>query len=260
MNIQWNAEGYTQNFSFVHEYGSDLISMIEGEGLSVLDLGCGNGALTHRLAQAGFDAEGLDASPELLAAAKRSCPELTFHQGDAAGFRLSKCYDAVFSNAVLHWIDQDKQNDMLCCVNQSMKPGGQFLFEMGGYGNNALIHSALEQAFARRGLSYRMPFYFPTIGQYASQLEWAGFQVRFAELFDRPTPLKGADGLYDWLKMFIRSPFEGVEPALQEAIMRETASTLRESLFREGVWYCDYVRLRCKAIKESDRSLPLKTV
>lgn len=250
MNIQWNAEDYTQNFSFVHEYGGDLISLIDGQGLSVLDLGCGNGALTSRLAQAGFQAQGLDASPELLETARRNYPELTFRQGDAADFQVPEPFDAVFSNAVLHWIDREKQDDMLRCVNRALKPGGQFVFELGGYGNNVLIHGALERAFSRRGLVYRMPFYFPTVGQYAARLERTGFKVTYASLFDRPTPLNGSDGLYDWLCMFIKTPFQGLDPAERETILRETAENLREPLFQDGVWLCDYVRLRCKAVKE----------
>lgn len=252
MNIQWNAKDYTQNFSFVHEYGSALFSLIEGQGLSVLDLGCGNGALTCKLAQAGFAVQGLDASPDLLETARRAYPELTFRQGDAVDFRVSEPFDVVFSNAVLHWIDETRQDDALRCVNRALKGGGQFVFELGGCGNNALIHGALEQAFARRDLVYRMPFYFPTIGQYTSRLERAGFKVTYATLFDRPTPLNGSDGLYDWLCMFIKTPFEGMDPAEREAILREVTENLREPLFRDGVWLCDYVRLRCKAVKESE--------
>lgn len=252
MNIQWNAKDYNQNFSFVHEYGSQLLSLIDGQGLSVLDLGCGGGALTHRLAQAGFQAQGLDASPELLETARRNYPELTFRQGDAVDFQVPVPFDVVFSNAVLHWIDREKQDAMLRCVNRALKLGGQFVFELGGYGNNALIHTALEQAFTRRGLTYRMPFYFPTVGQYSARLEEAGFQVTCALLFDRPTPLNGPDGLYDWLCMFIKTPFAGMDPEQREEILREVTGQLREPLLQEGVWMCDYVRLRCKAVKETE--------
>ncbi len=249
MNISWNAQDYTQNFSFVHEYGSDLISMIQGEHRSVLDLGCGNGALTHRLAQAGHRAEGLDASPELLELAKTTWPGLVFHLGNAVDFQAAAPFDVVFSNAVLHWIDETQQDGMLRCVNRALKPGGQFVFELGGYGNNALIHRALSAAFVRRGLAYRIPFYFPTVGQYSARLERAGFLVTYALLFDRPTPLRGPDGLYDWLRMFIQRPFQGMDPAEEESILRETVQELESALYREGVWYSDYVRLRCKAVK-----------
>ena len=252
MNIQWNAEGYTRNFSFVHEYGTDLISLIEGTGLSVLDLGCGNGSLTQRLKQEGFDAEGMDASPELLETARKSWPGLVFYQGDATDFQPPRPYDVVLSNAVLHWIDRDRQDAALQCVNRALKPDGQFVFELGGCGNNALIHRALERAFARRGLTYQLPFYFPTIGQYATRLERAGFKVASAVLFDRPTPLKGGDGLYDWLRMLIKTPFGRMEEEEKEAVLRETVEELRAPLCRGGVWYSDYVRLRCKAVKERE--------
>lgn len=252
MNIQWNAEDYTQNFSFVHEYGSQLLSLIDGRGLSVLDLGCGNGALTAKLAQAGFQVQGLDASPELLEAARRSHPKLTFRQGDAVNFQVPVPFDVVFSNAVLHWIDREKQDATLRCVNRALKPGGQFVLELGGYGNNALIHGALERTFTRRGLTYRMPFYFPTVGQYAARLEAAGFKVTDAHLFDRPTPLNGPDGLYDWLCMFIKTPFAGIDTAQRETMMQEAVESLRRTLLQDGVWFSDYVRLRCKAVKESE--------
>lgn len=207
------------------------------------------GALTHRLSQAGYTAHGLDASPELLAVARASYPELTFYQGDATDFQAPTLYDAVFSNAVFHWIEDGKQDDMLQCVNRALKPGGQFVFEFGGQGNNVLIHAALEDAFRARGLTYRMPFYFPSIGQYTPRLERAGFRVVYATLFDRPTPLQGEEGLYDWLRMFIQTPFAGLEAGEQEVILRDAVARLRERLYRDGTWYSDYVRIRCKAVK-----------
>ena len=114
MNIKWNADKYTQDFSFVHEYGNEVIGLINREeGASVLDLGCGNGALTKKLSELGFKASGLDASPELLQIARKNYPELTFYQGDATEFELPGKVDVIFSNAVLHWIAKDKQPDLL---------------------------------------------------------------------------------------------------------------------------------------------------
>jgi len=249
LNIQWDAAKYTDNFSFVYEYGSALLDLIEGERLSVLDLGCGNGALTAELAARGHDAEGIDASGELLQAARANYPELRFQQADAVNFRTDKQYDAVFSNAVFHWIDGKKQPDMLSCVFEALKPGGQFVFEFGGYGNNALIHSALRGEFEKRGLSYKLPFYFPTIGEYTSLLERTGFLVRSALLLDRPTRLKGEDGLRDWVRMFVKAPFEGLGQELAEEIIRSAAAELKSVLHHGGSWYADYVRLRCRAVK-----------
>lgn len=250
MNIEWNADKYTKDFSFVHQYGRALFELIDGEKLSVLDLGCGNGRLTRALCDLGFDTEGMDASRELLETARRTYPELNFMTGDATNFQTERRYDVVFSNAIFHWIDREKQPEMLACVHRALKPGGQFIFELGGHGNNARIHGALKRAFERRGLNYVMPFYFPTIGAYASLLERAGFLVRNAVLFDRPTELSGRDGLRDWLQMFIRTPFEGIGDDLREEITAEVVAELGPELCRGGKWYADYVRLRCKAIRE----------
>ena len=249
MNIHWDAEKYTHDFAFVHQYGSSLLDLIEGEKLSALDLGCGNGALTKELSQRGYDAEGADASGELLQVARARYPELRFTQADAVNLRMDRQYDVVFSNAVFHWIDREKQAGMIARVYDTLKPQGQFVFEFGGYGNNALIHGALGRAFARRELTYQMPFYFPTVGEYATFLERGGFLVKTALLVDRPTRLKGEDGLYEWIRMFVKAPFEGVPPDLCEEIIRLTVEELREVLYRDGTWYADYVRLRCKAVK-----------
>jgi len=249
LNIQWDAEKYTASFSFVYEYGSALLDLIEGERLSVLDLGCGNGALTAELAARGHDAEGIDASGNLLRIARADHPELRFAQADSVSFRTDRQYDVVFSNAAFHWIDREKQPDMLARVFEALKPQGQFIFEFGGYGNNALIHGALRREFEKRGLTYRLPFYFPTIGGYTSLLERSGFLVRLALLLDRPTRLKGADGLYDWVRMFVKAPFEGLDQALTEEIVRSAVAGLKSSLYHGGSWYADYVRLRCKAVK-----------
>ena len=246
MNITWDARGYTESFAFVHRYGGALLELISRDG-SALDLGCGNGALTARLAERGLRVVGMDASQEMLEVAGANHPEIAFYQGDAVDFTLAEPVDVVFSNAVLHWIDREKQPDVLKNVYRALKNGGQFVFEMGGRGNNARIHAALAEACARRALEYRMPFYFPTIGEYAALLEKAGFKVEYALMFDRPTELSGEDGLADWIRMFVRTPFEGVEG--MEEIVREAVNELCGELFHDGKWYADYVRLRMKAVK-----------
>ena len=127
MNIPWDAERYARDFSFVPQYGSALLDWIEGENLSVLDLGCGSGALTKALAERGHEAEGIDASGELLRMARARYPELRFTQADAVSFRMGKRYDVVFSNAVFHWIDRERQADMIGQVYDALKPQGQFI-------------------------------------------------------------------------------------------------------------------------------------
>lgn len=251
MNIQWDAENYTSNFSFVPQYGEAVIGLLDlGAGKTVLDLGCGSGALTEKLAQTGARVIGLDASPELLQVARKNHPQLEFVQGDARSFCLKERVDAVFSNAVLHWIGREDQPALLRCVFSALKSGGQFAFEFGGAGNNRLIHSALEKCFAQKGLLYCMPFYFPTIGEYASLLEETGFRVTDMTLFDRMTRLNGDNGLEDWMKLFLKAPFEGIAQKDREEMIHQAAGSLREELFHGGLWYADYVRIRGRAVKD----------
>ena len=245
----WNAEDYAEHFSFVPDYGRDVIKLISGENLRVLDLGCGNGALTKVLAELGHDVQGMDSSDSQLALARRTCPGIKFIKADATDFHPDEQFDVVFSNAVLHWIDEDSQPDMMLCVRDCLKKGGQFVFEMGGYSNNRLIHAELERQFKKRGFNYEMPFYFPTIGQYSSLLEGTGLMAIYAHLCSHPTLLDGDDGLVQWMKMFVRKPFEGIDESTGDKIRRDAAETLKDKLFRDGKWYADYVRLRMKAIK-----------
>lgn len=250
MNIQWDAGKYAQDFAFVPKYGEALLALLDREKANtVLDLGCGGGALTEQLVQAGYAVCGMDADASQLKLARRRCPNVRFFQGDATDFTLEAPVDAVFSNAVLHWIDRERQPDALRCISRALRAGGQFVFEMGGAGCGAQIHGALRRAFQKRGLSYHMPFYFPTVGEYTPLLEQADFRVTYATLFDRPTPLKGEQGMEGWIRMFVKVPFAAIPPMLADEIIREAVEALRPSLYQNGVWTADYVRLRCKAIK-----------
>ena len=251
MNIKWDANKYTSDFSFVHQYGNGVIDMIAADKNStVLDLGCGNGALSKTLQDKGFIVKGIDASMELLDIARNNYPDIEFIQADATDFSLPEPVDVVFSNAVFHWIDKERQVDMLKCVHNALKDNGQFVFEFGGYGNNRLIHGTLAKIFGERNYIYKMPFYFPTISEYSTLLENAGFRVIYAVLFDRPTELKGENGLKDWINMFVKSPFSIIENTEEkEMIIDKAVDNLRGELHKDGKWYADYVRIRMKAIK-----------
>lgn len=250
MNIQWDAEKYTSDFSFVAQYGNDVAALIDAPaGSSVLDLGCGSGALTNALREKGYRVIGMDGSEEQLSIARQRYPDISFLQGDATEFTLEEPVDVVFSNAVFHWIDRERQPDMLRCVHNALPKNGQFVFEMGGYRNNRIIHAALADVFQAHGYPYQIPFYFPSIGEYASLLEQAGFLVQYAFLFDRPTPLKGEDGMKDWIQMFLKTPFS-VVPTEQERmeILGQAVERMRPDLYQDGQWIADYVRLRMKCI------------
>jgi trans-aconitate methyltransferase len=197
----------------------------------------------------GYEVTGLDASAAMLEQARTSYPEIKFVQGDATNFSLETKADIVFSNAVFHWIKQEKQEAMLSCINRALNMGGELVFEMGGYQNNKLIHQALREAFEKRSLVYVFPFYFPTIAEYATLLEKEGFLVEKAHLFDRPTPLKGPNGMQEWMEMFIKSPFENIDKNTKREIIEEASNSLKGVLLGEEGWQADYVRLRMKAKK-----------
>lgn len=251
MNIQWNADKYTADFSFIHQCGESMINLIEAGGNgTLLDLGCGNGALSKTLHDKGYQVTGMDASEEMLNIARNNYPDIEFVRADATDFSLTNPVDVVFSNAVFHWIDKERQSDMLRCVYHALKENGQFIFEFGGYGNNRLIHQTLAQKFAEYNHAYKMPFYFPTIGEYAALLEQAGFLVKYAVLFDRPTKLQGENGLKDWIRMFVQTPFSVIEDGdIKETIIDTAVNDLRETLYKDGIWYADYVRIRMKTLR-----------
>ena len=251
MNINWDADKYTADFSFVHQYGNSVTELLGvDKGGRILDLGCGNGTLTKTLQNKGYLVIGMDASRELLDIAKKNYPDIEFIHGDATDFTLKEPVEGVFSNAVFHWIDKDRQQDMMKCVYDALKEKGEFVFEFGGHGNNQLIHQALSNAFTRRGYSYKMPFYFPTIGEHAALLEETGFKVEYATLFDRMTELKGENGLKDWILLFLKEPFAVInDPEEKAQIIDEGVDSLKEELYKNGKWYADYVRLRMKAVR-----------
>ena len=250
MDVSWDADKYAQDFSFVHKYGNDVLELIDfDKAQTAIDLGCGNGALTERIKSKGVSVIGIDSSPDMLKAARENYSDIEFILADATDFSVEYPVDLVFSNAVFHWIDREKQIDMLSCVSKALKQEGQFVFEFGGYGNNALIHSALSDEFREAGLDYKMPFYFPTIGEYASLVEKAGLTVVSAFLFNRMTELQGENGLLNWIDMFIKLPFDNIDEESKSRIKKNTVEKLKSQLFIDGKWYADYVRIKMKAVK-----------
>ena len=251
MNIKWDADRYSSNYSFVHKHGLDVANLITKESGTAVDLGCGNGALTKFLSDKGFSVIGLDASDDMLIKARENNPGIEFRKADATDFRLEESVDLVFSNAVFHWIDREKHPQMLKCVYDALKTGGEFVFEFGGRGNAELIHTKLAEVFSQHGYEYHTRYYFAGVGDYAPLVEQAGLTVRYAALFDRQTELAGENGLADWIRMFLETPFSVItDKKEKEEIIEEAVNSLKEKLYINGKWYADYVRIRMRAEKQ----------
>jgi trans-aconitate 2-methyltransferase len=189
----------------------------------------------------------------MLAKARSAFSDLEFVQGDARDFSFAQPFDAIFCNAVLHWVRPPER--VIRCVRDALRPGGRFVAELGGRGNVRAIRAAIHTAAARLGIAAQLPpWYFPGIGDYAPLLESAGLEVRFAALFDRPTPLKGADGLKGWVQMFARPTLEAISEQHREEFLSAVEESARSELFRDGGWIADYRRLRVVAVRTPDVS------
>ncbi len=251
----WDAEAYDRGFRCVADLARDLLDWLDPRpGERILDLGCGAGRLTAAIADRGTHVTGLDADAAMIAAARAQHPAIAFRHADARTFTVDAPdggpLDAVFSNAVLHWIPE--QDAVLASVAAALRPGGRFVAEMGGHGNVRAVLGALREALRAEGIPAEVigfQWYYPTPAQQAAMLERHGFAVRQLACFDRPTPLEhGAEGLREWYHMFAR-PFLALVDATRREAVVERAEAAARPLFRNGQWVADYVRLRFVAQK-----------
>jgi trans-aconitate 2-methyltransferase len=248
----WDPSLYQGRHSYVWRLAEGLIDLLAPEaGERILDLGCGTGELTAKIAERGAVVIGVDNSTVMLDKARAQHPHLRFEQADATGFRFPEPFDAVFSNACLHWVRDAEA--AVRAIAAALRPGGRFVAEFGGAGNCREIVVAVRAALGKLGRAPPpdwLPWYFPSVGEYASLLERHGLAVAFAELFDRPTELEGGDaGLRGWMEMF-GGPLLAHVPADQRpAVVDEAQERCRRLLFRDGKWFADYRRLRVKAVR-----------
>lgn len=247
----WNAQHYRRHTGFVSELGLPLLDLLAPRpGERILDLGCGDGILAARLMEPGCEVVGIDASPDMVSAARqRGVDARLLDAIDLASTTgLHGHFDAVFSNAALHWMHP--MESVVRGIALVLKPGGRLVAELGGKGNIDRIRTALYQALEGRGISGRQvdPWYFPSPREYDRLLTGLGFDIEHMEHFERPTELP--TGIGDWVASVARPFLNALAPDARNGFLSEVEDRLADGLRRnDGTWWADYVRLRVRAVR-----------
>jgi trans-aconitate methyltransferase len=243
----WDPDRYARNARFVADLGAPVVELLAPRpGERILDLGCGDGALTAKLASMGCDVVGVDASAQQIEAAQRLGLDARVMSGEALTFDNE--FDAVFSNAALHWMRNPAR--VIAGVHRALKPRGRFVAELGGQGCVATIKNALVASLDRRGIdgAAAVPWYFPTVEDYSQHLTSGGFEINYIALIPRPTPLPGE--ITGWLETFAESFTSTLPPVERPTYIAEVREAVRPKLCdTQGHWTADYIRLRFATTK-----------
>lgn len=248
----WDASLYDNQIGFVAKFGKGVVEWLKPQkGEKILDLGCGTGDLSAEMARTGANVDGLDFSEAMIAKARQKYPRVHFYKDNGETFRTTQKYDAIFSNAALHWMkNADKAAESIWLA---LKPGGRFVAELGGKGNVQSVIDGISGILAEEygiDAGERNPWYFPSAGEYSTLLERQGFTVNLVSYFDRPTPLSdGENGLNHWLDSFADDFFPEFSKAEKAALYKKIKQKLKLQLYLDGVWVADYKRLRIAATK-----------
>lgn len=252
MTNRWDAAQYDAKHAFVYQKAKGLVELLAPQaGERILDVGCGTGVLTAEIAGRRSETLGVDLSEEMISQARKKFPALSFETLDARELRFSEEFDAVFSNAVLHWIPEAER--VIAGVAKALKSGGRFVAEFGGKGNIRRLVEGFYRAFSVLGMREPeavSPWFYPSIAEYAGLLDRHELEVREASLFDRPTMLEeGERGLENWIRVFRQTFVEKMGEENAQRWIQEVQRQCRGELFRDGSWVLDYRRLRIAAWK-----------
>lgn len=255
ISIKWDSSLYDSKHEFVFKYGEDLIQLLQPKsGEHILDLGCGTGYLSNLISASGAIVTGVDSSADMIAKAKETYPEVNFIVRSATAFVAANSFDAIFSNAALHWIKEKEQ--VIDCMFRNLKENGRLVLEMGGKKNVEKIIDVLKATLVKYGFRDQAAvdqWYFPSLSEYTGLLEKKGFRVTYAAHFNRETELKNtAHGIKDWIKMFGTNYLQNIDNSTLEVILTDVENALRNTHFRAGKWYADYKRLRVVAVKDAN--------
>ncbi len=259
MTVNWAVTTYDSAFGYVSAHGAPLVDLLDPQpGERIIDLGCGTGAFSAEIAERGAEVLGIDGSPEMVAQATAMQPGLSFIVGDAHDFAVGESFDAVASNAALHWMTRDP-DAVIARVHAALRPGGRFVGEMGGAGNCAELIVAMQTAWRVFGLGEpELPWYFPSPAEYAAKLEDGGFTLRLLEHAERPTRMtEGPNGAADWVRAYAGRALADVPPEMVDPLLDRVNDLAAPALRRESGWVADYVRLRFAAVRRTDGAAPL---
>ncbi|WP_161883578.1 class I SAM-dependent methyltransferase [Deinococcus alpinitundrae] len=247
----WNAGQYRERHAFVFESSRDLVSdwLQPAAGERILDLGCGSGELSAQIAHSGAQVTGVDASAAMIAAAQAQHPGLAFEVQDAHTLPYQAAFEAVFSNAALHWMAP--LDSVFAGVARALVPGGRLALEMGGGANVLAVRESVEQALSELGLpALKHPWVFPTSAELATLLEQAGFTVERLHLFERPSMLSGEDGFRAWLVGFGSGWLSPLGEAERAGVIARAEELAHPWLWKGEAWVADYVRLRALGVRK----------
>lgn len=243
----WDSKIYSENARFVTDYGEELLRLLNPKSNEkIMDLGCGDGVLTKKIQDFGCEVLGIDGSKAFVESAKKIGVDALVV--DAQKMTFENEFDAVFSNAALHWM-LDAQG-VVSGVAKALKKGGRFVAETGTEGNVGKIREILYKTIEKYGYKGKICWYFPSKEEKTKLLEKNGFEVEKIITFRRPTPLP--TGIKGWLETFSKPVLEDIPKELQSKIIDESSEILEKTLPKNenGETLADYVRLRFVAFKK----------